>query len=112
MSEVLRKHEPVQSRLPVRTAGPLRVRPEGQSPSVGEAPRSVERRDIASRQRLLQRIGLEYQEMPGLSLTLAQARRLFDLNTEVCRRVLGELVDADVLRQTGDGLFVNNGVRP
>jgi hypothetical protein len=59
MGDTRRKHEPAP-RLPVRTAGPLRVRPEGQSAGgAGEAPRRAERRDIASRQRLLQRIELD-----------------------------------------------------
>ncbi|MBI4262807.1 MAG: hypothetical protein HY657_00380 [Acidobacteria bacterium] len=38
------------------------------------------------------RVRAEYQEMPGLSLTVSQAARLFDLELTQCERVLGDLV--------------------
>jgi hypothetical protein len=55
---------------------------------------------------VLQRIQGEYVEMPGLSLTAAQAQRLWGLERDVCDALLGALVDAKFLSQTRDGAFV------
>lgn len=43
--------------------------------------------------------------MPGLSLTLPQAARLFALRSDVATRILNRLRDERVLRQRGDGQF-------
>jgi DNA-binding IclR family transcriptional regulator len=43
----------------------------------------------------------EFREMPGLTLTLAQAARLFDLGPARCERVLGRLVQKGVLMTDG-----------
>jgi hypothetical protein len=55
---------------------------------------------------VLQRIQGEYVEMPGLSLTAAQAQRLWGLERDVCNALLGALVDAKFLSQTRDGAFI------
>lgn len=55
---------------------------------------------------LLQRARGEYLEMPGLSLTLAQAQRLWSLDRLTCTKVLGGLVRAGFLRQRRDGSFI------
>lgn len=54
---------------------------------------------------LRSRIEAEYREMPGLSLTAAQARRLFSLDRECCDAVLGTLIDSGFLRCSADGRF-------
>ncbi len=46
---------------------------------------------------LLQRIRGEYLEMPGLHLTLDQARRLWALDLTTCQSLLDALVDAKFL---------------
>jgi hypothetical protein len=46
--------------------------------------------------------------MPGLSLTLIQAARLFGLTDDACRRVFDALVGDYVLRRRGDGRFILN----
>jgi hypothetical protein len=48
----------------------------------------------------------QYLEMPGLSLTLAQARRLFGLGGDVCARHLEYLVQQGFLTRTSRGLYV------
>jgi hypothetical protein len=68
-------------------------------------PISHERRNAASRYILLRRIHNEFEEMPGLSLTLCQAARLFGLPLEVAERVLRRLAEARLLRQNGSGQF-------
>ena len=50
------------------------------------------------------RVLAEFDEMPGLSLTVRQASRLFGLDQDFCRVVLDVLVDSAYLRQTGRGM--------
>jgi len=51
--------------------------------------------------RLAVRIHSEFQEMPGLNLTLPQAQRLWGLPPDVCTQVLDELVGRAVLKRSG-----------
>jgi DNA-binding IclR family transcriptional regulator len=57
---------------------------------------------------LLQRVRAEFNEMPGLRLTPAQAARLLGLDASSCQRVLNALVGADFLRRTPDGSVVRS----
>ena len=50
--------------------------------------RGAERRDIAQRQALVQRLIAEFDEMPGLRLSLAQASRLFGVSQAATARIL------------------------
>jgi hypothetical protein len=70
-SALLRLHE--------HTAGPIGIRA-----TTGIRPR--ERREAASREALVRRVSVEYRDMPGLCLTLAQAQRLFGLREDLCVR--------------------------
>lgn len=54
----------------------------------------------------LQQIEAEYREMPGLSVTEAQAQRLWGLDNTTCRRVLDALVERGVLRRTRREAYV------
>ena len=58
------------------------------------------------RQHLEAMIAGTYREMPGLSLHLAQAVRLFGLRTATCQIVLNDLVRRGVLRRALDGQYV------
>ena len=51
------------------------------------------------------RIHAEYEEMPGLKLTVAQASRLFNLEPGRCARALAALVDVGVLRTDGQAFL-------
>jgi hypothetical protein len=64
-----------------------------------------DRRDPAAREALLQRIRTEFEELPGQRLTDRQARRLFDLPTEVCERILTALVRERTLTCGSDGRY-------
>lgn len=55
---------------------------------------------------LLDRIRSEYLEMPGLTLTPAQARRLWNLDESICEQLLLALVDCGFLRRTWGNTFV------
>ena len=46
-----------------------------------------------------------YVEMPGLTLTLAQAARLWAIDVALCREVLTTLLDARFLVRTRDTFF-------
>lgn len=52
------------------------------------------------------RIVAEYREMPGLSLTLGQAARLWSLEGAHVQRVLERLAREGTLRQTARGTYV------
>jgi hypothetical protein len=52
------------------------------------------------------RIRGEYDEMPGLVLTEAQARRLWGLDSRTCRLVLTVLVRQRFLKRTATGMYV------
>jgi hypothetical protein len=55
---------------------------------------------------LARRIEAEYTEMPGLSLTLPQAQRLWALDGHTCQTVFDRLIAGGVLRMTTKGRFV------
>jgi hypothetical protein len=57
---------------------------------------------------LLQRVRAEYQEMSSLSLTPAQAQRLFGLDPTVCGAVLEVLLSERFLTKTSTGMFVQS----
>jgi hypothetical protein len=57
---------------------------------------------------LLDRIQGEYLELPGLSLTEAQAQRLWDLDRTTCGAMFEALVDVRFLRRSPDGSFVKS----
>jgi hypothetical protein len=54
---------------------------------------------------LLQRIRGEFREMPGLTLTLRQAARLWSLDLVACDVALRILVEESFLARTRRGLF-------
>ena len=64
-----------------------------------------DRRDPDSRERLATRVTAEFREMPGLRLTAPQAQRLMALRSDVCTRLLGELVRAGIIRVDADGRY-------
>jgi len=55
---------------------------------------------------LLQRVRAEFDEMPGLRLTPAQAARLLGLDHRSCERIINALVGSAFLRWTPDGSVV------
>jgi len=77
-------------------------------PAVARLPTTIptERRNIRAREMLFRRIRAEFAEMPGLSVTLAQATRLFGLTREAASRILLELIRKEVLHMTADRRYV------
>jgi hypothetical protein len=56
--------------------------------------------------RLVHRVRSEFNEMPGLQLTLPQAARLWGLDHEASRLVIDALVEGSFLRWTPRGTIV------
>lgn len=52
---------------------------------------------------VLEHIREEYDDMPGLCLTLPQAQRPWGLDADTCRRALATLVEAGYLRPSAFG---------
>jgi len=57
---------------------------------------------------LTRRVQAEYAEMPGLSVTLAQARRLLATDEPTCAEVFKLLITQGVLRRTPQGRYVRS----
>ena len=55
---------------------------------------------------LLLRVEGEYREMPGLSLTVSQAERLWGLDAITCVSVLTALIERRVLTRTTRGTYL------
>jgi hypothetical protein len=49
------------------------------------------------------RVRAEFEEMPGMALTVQQAARLFGLDDRACRVVVDRLVVSSYLRWTSTG---------
>lgn len=72
-------------------------------PAAAKVP--IDRRNHAARKLLLERILSEFQEMPGTSLTVRQANKLFGTPSDVTIRILNRLVQDGLLRLTLDGRY-------
>jgi hypothetical protein len=57
---------------------------------------------------LVDRVRGEFNEMPGLQLTLPQAARLLGLEQDACRDVIETLVASSFLRRTSAGMIVRS----
>ena len=55
---------------------------------------------------LVDRVRGEFNEMPGLQLTIPQAARLLGIEPEACRSVIDQLVASEFLRRTPAGTIV------
>lgn len=67
---------------------------------------------LAPHTELLTRIRMEYIEMPDLRLTLRQARRLWNLEPELCDELLSVLVHEGFLARSHDGSFLKRTSGP
>lgn len=61
---------------------------------------------------ILQRIYGEFLEMPGMRITLSQARRLWGLDERTCRVLLEYLVDTKFLCRSAHGNYGRSGDGP
>lgn len=61
--------------------------------------------------RWIDRVRGEYLEMPGLSLTEQQAKRLWGLDASTCRAVFDALTQTGFLRRTTHGGYILSTTR-
>ena len=80
-------------------------RPVDGSPSGAAAHKPAEPQSKAI-QELTRRIQAEYAEMPGLSVTLAQAQRLWATDRQTCTAAFKALMRRGELRRTARGRYV------
>ena len=64
-----------------------------------------ERRNDTARDQLLRRVRAEFEEMPGMRLTAAQAHRLLGLREDVAARVFATLLARQALWKGPDGRY-------
>jgi hypothetical protein len=57
---------------------------------------------------LMERVQAEYTEMPGLSVTLPQAQRLWAVDQRTCTEAFSRLLKSGALRMTTKGRFVRS----
>jgi hypothetical protein len=57
---------------------------------------------------LVERVRSEFNEMPGLRLTPAQAARLWGMDAASCHHVISALVRSAFLRWTAGGMVVRS----
>ena len=60
----------------------------------------------ATTRTLMEQVEAEYAEMPGLSVTLSQAQRLWAVDRAACEEVFSRLISKGVLRRTTMGRFI------
>ena len=58
---------------------------------------------------LTRRVQAEYAEMPGLSVTLAQAQRLLAIDEPTCALIFRSLIKRGLLRRTSQGRYIRAG---
>ena len=52
---------------------------------------------------MAKRVRAEFEEMPGMTLTMPQASRLFGIEREICKTVVEQLVTTAYLKWTSSG---------
>ena len=77
-----------------------------QATTLVETARRDSTRTMPAFREATRRVEGEYREMPGLSLTLAQAARLWGLDQSTCERVLTRLIERQVLKRAWNGTYV------
>ena len=66
----------------------------------------TERRNVLRREALVRRIVEEFQELPGLTLSLRQAMRLLGVDEGACLRILDGLTRTGHIRRDSRQLYV------
>jgi len=79
---------------------------KGRSVAMGLPAARAERRNVTQREALVQRLIAEFDEMPGLRLSLPQASRLFGLSEAAAARILTALTKAGTLHRNASNLYM------
>jgi hypothetical protein len=92
---------PKSSGAPIYSLNDVKGRPLNMSLPPGV----LERRDLARRDAIVRRIVAEFQDMPGLVLSVKQASRFLGVDPGACARILEELTRAGMLRRGADDSY-------
>jgi hypothetical protein len=65
-----------------------------------------ERRNLSRREALVRRIAAEFEDLPGLTLSLRQTMRLLGVDEGACLRILDGLSKAGHIRRDSRHLYV------
>jgi hypothetical protein len=87
----------------MRKAGLPAVNPGASNTPANSAPTPLADNFIGAS---IERVRAEYREMPGLSLTIRQAERLWGLEPSACRALFDVLHASGFLRRTSNGGYV------
>jgi hypothetical protein len=68
--------------------------------------RPIHKQPTNATQQLTRLVQAEYAEMPGLSVTLLQAQRLWGVDQQTCRTVFDVLITRGILRRTRQGRYI------
>jgi hypothetical protein len=68
----------------------------------------VERRNKERRDALVRRILAEFEDMPGMALSLKQAGRFLGVDDKTCARILAGLTRDGSLRRNDSALYVRS----
>jgi hypothetical protein len=94
--------QPKPSGAPVPSLDRVKGRPLAMSLA---PPAGRERRNHARREALVQRIVAEFEDMPGLVLSMKQASRFLGVDAGACTRILSSLTQAGVLRRSASECY-------
>jgi hypothetical protein len=67
------------------------------------------RRGFMDVELVTKRVRAEFEEMPGMTLTMRQASRLFGIERETCKAVVDRLIRTHYLKWTISGSFTRAG---
>lgn len=92
-----------QPASPVVSLSDIKGRPIGmQLPPSG----TTERRNLLRREGLVRRIIAEFEDLPGLKLSLRQTMRLLGVDESACLRILDGLTKTGLIRRDARHLYV------
>lgn len=66
----------------------------------------TERRNVSRREALVRRIATEFEDLPGLTLSLRQTMRLLGVDEGACLRILDGLAKTGHIRRDSRHLYV------
>jgi hypothetical protein len=84
----------------------IKPRPIRMSLPAGMPPGIADRRDHARRAALVRRILAEFEDMPGMALSLKQAGRFLGVDEKACARILTALTREGSLRRNPNLQYV------
>ncbi|HYT65818.1 MAG TPA: hypothetical protein VEL51_05340 [Vicinamibacterales bacterium] len=86
----------------------IKPKPARMSLPAGLPPGLTDRRDHSRREALVRRILAEFDDMPGMALSLKQAGRFLGIDEKACARILAVLTRDGQLRRNANLQYVRS----